>query len=95
MRNYISIGPSPYEENCAQVGEPGYREKALEECTRFIRLLRETCGPEPEGARLSVRWFPHDFGDYCEVVCSFNPESPASVEYAQRCEERAPATWEG
>ncbi len=95
MRNYISIGPSPYEENCAQVGEPGYREKALEECARFIRLLRETCGPEPEGASLRVMWFPHDFGEYAEVVCSFNPDMPASVAYASRCEERAPATWEG
>ena len=95
MRNYFCIGPSPCEENCAQVGEPGYREKALAECTRFIQLLRETFGPEPEGAQLSVKWFEHDFGGYCEVVCYFNPESQASVEYAQRCEDHAPATWEG
>ena len=95
MRNYISIGPSPYEEHCAQVGEPGYREKALEECARFIRLLRETCGSEPEGASLSVQWFPHDFGEYAEVVCYFNPNIHESVEYASRCEEGAPATWEG
>jgi hypothetical protein len=94
MRNYINIGPSPYEENCAQVGEPSYREKTLEECGRFIRLLRETCGPEPEGARLSVKWFSHDFGEYAEVVCHCNPDIPASVAYASRCEERAPATWE-
>jgi len=95
MPNYVCIGPSPYEEECAQVGETGYRAKALEECDRFIRLLRETFGPEPEGARLSIKWFAHDFGSYCEVVCHFNPEIPGSVEYAQRCEDHAPATWEG
>ena len=95
MHNSLGIGPSPYEENCAQVGETGYREKALEECARFIRLLRETCGPEPEGASLSVKWFEHDFGGYCEVVCYFTTESHAAVEYAQRCEDHAPATWEG
>jgi hypothetical protein len=95
MRNYFCIGPSPYEENCAQVGEPGYREKALAECTRFIQLLRDMFGPEPEGAQLSVTWFEHDFGAYCEVACYFNPESHASIEYAQHCEDHAPATWEG
>jgi len=95
MQNYFCIGPSPYEEDCAQVGAPGYREKALAECARFIQLLRDTFGPEPEGAQLSVKWFEHDFGPYCEVVCYFTTESHASVEYAQRCEDHAPATWEG
>ena len=95
MRDYLCIGPSPYDEQCTCVGEPNYRERALEECARFIRLLREKFGPEPEGTWLSVKWFPHDFGQYCEVVCHFNTDIPGSVEYAQRCEDSAPATWEG
>ena len=95
MHSYFCLGPSPSEEDCAQVGEPGYREKALKECARYIQLLRDTLGPEPEGARLSTKWFEHDFGVYCEVVCYFTTESHASVEYAQRCEDHAPATWEG
>ena len=95
MHNYFCIGPSPYEEECAQVGEPGYREQAVAECTRYIELLRRTIGPEPEGAALRVKWFAHDFGSYCEVVCDFNPDMPASVEYALRCEDHTPATWEG
>jgi len=95
MQNYFCIGPSPCEENCAQVGEPGYREHALAECTRFIQLLRDTFGPEPEGARLSIKWSEHDFGSYCEVVCHFNPDITGSIEYAQRCEDDAPTTWEG
>jgi hypothetical protein len=93
--NYVCIGPSPYEEDCAQVGEPGYREKALAECAQFIQLLREIFGPEPQGARLSVKWFDHDFGPYCEVVCYFTTEHTAAVAYAQRCEDDAPTTWEG
>jgi hypothetical protein len=72
MRDYFCIGPTPSNEDCAQVGQPNYREKALEECARFIRLLREKIGPEPEGAWLSVKWFEHDFGPYCEVVCYCN-----------------------
>ena len=95
MQNYFSIGPSPYEEDCAQVGTPGYRNKAVAECTRYIELLRKTFGPEPKGARLGIKWFDHDFGSYCEVVCYFNTENATALEYAQRCEDNAPATWEG
>jgi hypothetical protein len=94
MRDYISIGSSPYDEPCAQVGQPDYRKNAVAECTRFIELLRDTVGPEPEGARLSIKWFPHDFGDYAEVVCYYETNMSASVDYALRCEAETPATWE-
>jgi hypothetical protein len=94
MRDFISIGPTPCEESCAQVGEPDYREKALGECRRFILLLRKTFGPEPEGAWLSVKSFPHDFGTYYEVICYYNTAIPASVNYAFRCESETPAIWE-
>jgi hypothetical protein len=95
MRDFLSIGSSPWDENCVQVGQPDYYEKAREECTRFIRLLRQTFGPEPEGAHLVVKSFPHDFGDYLEVVCYFETESTEAVAYALRCEGETPATWEG
>ena len=95
MRDFINIGPTPCGEACAQVGEPDYHEKAVAECRRFLQLLRNKFCPEPEGAWLSVKWFPHDFGSYCEVVCYYNTDIPASVDYAFRCETETPATWEG
>jgi hypothetical protein len=61
MKTYLSLAPTPIEEDCAQVGTSGYREQVLEECARFMRLLRQKFGPEPEGAWLSVKWFDHDF----------------------------------
>jgi hypothetical protein len=94
MKTYVELAPAPIEEDCAQVGTPGYREQALDECARLIRQLRKTCGPEPEGAWLSVKWFEHDFGPYCEVVCYFNTDIPPSVEYAYTCEANLPATWD-
>ena len=70
-------------------------EKAtLRQCARYIELLRRTIGPEPEGAQLGIKWFDHDFGAYCEVVCYFNIEHKTAVAYAQRCEDDAPVTWE-
>jgi hypothetical protein len=62
MRDYISIGSTPCEESCAQVGQPDYARKARAECIRFIQLLRRRFGSEPEGAWLSVKAFDHDFG---------------------------------
>ena len=67
MRTYLELAPAPIEEECAQVGTPGYRDRALQECARLIRLLRKTFGPEPKGAWLSVKWFDHDFGPYCDL----------------------------
>lgn len=95
MRDFVCIGSAPCEEPCACLGEDDYHDRVLEECRRFIQLLRETFGAEPDGARLSVKSFPHDFGTYFEVVCYFNPDLPASVDYAYRCEDEAPTTWEG
>ena len=93
MKTYLSLAPAPTEEDCAQVGTPDYRDRALAECARFIRLLRQKIGPEPEGAWLSVQWFAHDFGPYCEVVCYYHTDIQASVEYAFHCEDNLPATW--
>ena len=94
MRNYFCIGASPSEEECAQVGQPGYRQQALAECQRFMQLIRDTLGPEPEGAALAIKSFDHDFGVYYEVVCWFDIENQAAQAYALRCESDAPATWE-
>jgi hypothetical protein len=93
MSNFITLGPTPADEPCAQVGEELYAEKARAECRRFIQLLRDTFGPEPSGAYLQVKAFPHDFGSYYEVVCHFNPDVPHSIDYALRLEREAPTEW--
>jgi hypothetical protein len=95
MRDYFSLGQTPSAEDCAQVGQPDYRRKALEECQRFIELIRNTLGPEPEGAEFAIKSFPHDFGTYYEVVIWFEPDDAAAVAYAVRCEDDAPTTWNG
>ena len=95
MKDYFCIGATPSEEDCAQVGTPDYHRKAIAECYRFIQLIRDTLGPEPEGAELRIKAFEHDFGTYHEVVCWFETDNEAAREYAVRCENDAPATWEG
>ena len=94
MENYFTLGPTPRDETCAYVGEDDYAPRARKECRRFIELLRKKFGPEPEGARLAVQSFPHDFGTYYEVVIHFDEDFPDSVEYALRCEDNLPGAWD-
>ena len=94
MRDFLNIGSSPIDEKCVQVGELDYASRAQQECARFIGLVRRTCGPEPEGAALQTKAFPHDLGTYYEVVCFFDPEIQASVDYAYRCAGETPRVWE-
>ena len=94
MANYLVLAPAPTEEDCVCVGEEDYMPRARAECQRFIALLRTKCGPEPAGARLAVKSFMHDFGDYVEVVCYFDENLPDSVAYALHCEANLPATWD-
>jgi hypothetical protein len=92
--DYIDIGSTPADEECAQVGSPDYARRAREECNRFINLIRHVVGPEPEGARLTVKSNPHDFGTYYEVVCYYDTENEEARKYAYRCERDAPTRWE-
>jgi hypothetical protein len=94
MRDFLNIGSTPCNEDCAQVGAHDYTERAVPECRRFIEVIRAKLGPEPEGARLAVKAFPHDFGTYHEVICYFEDSNPVAVEYAFKCESEAPATWD-
>ncbi len=93
-RDYVDIGSSPCDEDCAQMGAPDYYTRAKAECARFIELIRKTLGPEPEGARLAVKSNPHDFGAYYEVVCYYVDENDEARKYAYRGESDAPATWD-
>ena len=96
MREYIELGSSPCDEECAQVGQADYETAArIRECLRFIDAIRAKLGPEPPGARLVVKGFSHDYGTYYEVVCWYDPKIDESVEYAFRCESESPKTWEG
>ena len=95
MQDFITLGTAPIDERCAQLGQNDYDDKVKGECRRFIRLLRQTFGDEPPGARFAIRDFAHDFGTYYEVVVFFDTDDEEAAHYACRCEDELPATWEG
>ena len=94
MFEHVSIGASPINEPCAQVGAPDYHERSFKETRAYVNQLRRVLGEEPEGASLSVKSQPHDFGAYREVVCYFDGNNPVAVDYAFRAEEQQPTEWD-
>jgi hypothetical protein len=94
MRDYIDVGPAPPLEDCAQVGTPDYWERARCECRAYVNLLRRVLGQEPDGARLTVRSHPHDFGSYLSAACEYDPSIAGAIEYAMRCESDGPQEWD-
>jgi len=96
MTDHVTIGATPADEPCAQIGEEGYGLKALAECNRFRRVIRAALGPEPEGSRLLVHASAHDFGVYYEVAFRYDSAEAAHRAYAARCESREiPTKWSG
>jgi hypothetical protein len=93
MRDYVCLGCSPVDEKCVQVGEDNYSEKAKKECRKFINLIKRKFGEEPDGACLTVGSFPHDFGTYFQVICSFDDQNTKASDYAFNIEDYLPQTW--
>lgn len=85
-RDYITIGSSPASEDCAQLGSADYHERSRKEMKAFINQIRREFGPEPDGARLAIKSFPHDFGTYSEVVCYYDDTNEAAMDYAFKTE---------
>jgi hypothetical protein len=94
-RETIIVGSTPYDEECAQVGTPDYRQRAWVEMSVFIKQLRRQFGTEPEGCRLTIKAFPHDFGTYHEVVVIVDDSNnQAALEWAINVENNCPAHWD-
>lgn len=94
MRDYISIGSSPTDEPCAQVSSGNYDIQSRKECKAFLHQLRRHFGDEPYGAQLDIKYFPHDFGSYREVVCYYDDEDEEARDYAYKLESETPANWD-
>ena len=96
MRNFETIGCTPHDEDCAQVGRPDYAQRARVECRLFMQQIAKHY-PEPEKGYLAIKWFGHDFGTYCEVLAYFDDEDDESVTWAYDIEgdvKGVLATWD-
>lgn len=95
MRDYIHIGPAPASEDCAQVGETGFRERAKKEMQLYIdQTYRQFSELENSSVYLKAKWFQHDFGSYGEVVVCYDDENPEQIELALKIEREVLDYWD-
>jgi len=99
---YLELGPTPYNEDCAQVGTDNYSYKAGKECNIYSRqlwrFLKDKRGITQETAPYSfniiTKSFPHDFGSYYEVCAKYSDGDEVAIELAFWLEDNLPGEWD-
>ncbi|WP_059414444.1 hypothetical protein [Cupriavidus basilensis] len=86
----VEVGPAPFEEKCAQVGDPDYKVRSRRESAAYIRQLLRVFGSHaPAVLSFIRRGFAHDLGRYHEVVAYMNREGEQIFS-----EDRLPPMWD-
>lgn len=96
MTDYLNIGPTPYNVDCAQVGQSNYQTLSTIECRAFAlqcKRVLESYFPEVK-VRVGIKSFPHDFGTYWEVVVYYDPDNRDEVEQALYLESADLSDWD-
>ena len=95
MMNFETLSCVPCDEDCQQVGMDSYEPtKAKAECRAFLHQLIRQFGNPPEGARLTIKSFPHDWGNYMEVCGVFDENIEEAVNYVYNIEANLPENWD-
>lgn len=92
-KDSIDLDGSPCDEDCAQLGEPGYAVRAMAECRQYIKAIVRKLGEPPEGCELRVRSNRHDFGTYHTVAVIFDDRNEKAMRYAFAVESDGPTEW--
>jgi hypothetical protein len=97
--DYLTLGSTPSDEPCAQVGSENYRVCCLMEGQAFKQqLLRSNPDleqKENEGIiTLRLKGFPHDFGTYHELCVIYDEDNQDSIRTAHQIDEDLPENWD-
>ena len=95
VMEYMEIGSSPYEEDCAQVGSNGYVERANKELFAYMNQLKRLFpAAESLNVRFRIKWFSHDFGSYGEVCMHWDTGNEEADVYVYEIEKELPGYWD-
>lgn len=88
MTETLTIGASPAEEDCAQLGRtPDFQRLNRLEVDCYQAALIARYGPPPEGVAFARDTSTHDFGRYTELALRFDPTDEAHAAYAILADE--------
>ena len=86
MRDYLTIGTVPCNEDCTQNEPTGtYAAAQRREANLFAQQITRHY-PEPEAGYVTVKRFAHDFGGYFEACVVFDDEDEAATNWAFQVE---------
>lgn len=88
----LDVGPTPSDEDCAQIGDSDYYDVAKSECRRYMTGLT-LLFPPPIDAYFKIQGNPHDYGVYFSVAGRFNPENNDHLNWCRNLERDLPKTW--
>lgn len=94
MRDYMTLGPVPVDESCAQVGKDDFVEKERKELRAYRHQLERQFPDPPEGVTFGVKHFAHDFGSYGEVVAKYDDDDEKQLEFVYQIEANLPDKWD-
>lgn len=94
--DYITLGPTPPEEDCVQLGQPNYNFLTKLEVNAFINQLEREFSHwvENDWVLFDKKWFNHDFGRYCEVVVYYKSDDEVSRGCALSIDRHHRYTWD-
>lgn len=94
MRDWTTLGPTPAEEECEQVGTEKYDPyRARIETRVFVNMLRRIHKPEHTEIKLHTE-NGHDAGPYIEAAVYYDPQNDAAVQEMLRIEGGVPGKWD-
>lgn len=86
MRDYLTIGTVPTDEDCTQNEPTGaYVTAQRREAALFAEQIARHY-PEPEAGYVIVKRFAHEFGSYFEACVVFDDEDEAATNWAFQVE---------
>lgn len=94
MRDFITLGSAPIDEDCVQVSSRvNYIPAMRAECRRYKEMLEYIYPKLPESCYFGVKNFEHDFGTYFEVVIYYDDEIEEAVDFANDLQDNQPEKW--
>lgn len=94
---HITLGSTPASETCAQLGTPGYGERAISECDAYVGQLKrlfKAVHARDARCRLEVVDNPHDFGNYLEVHAQYHEDDKRALTDALWLDGHMPEEWD-
>lgn len=92
---YVSLSSAPVDERCAQLGAEFYNDDSLAECHAYrAQLARMYPFAKTKGVQIVIKAFPHEFGEYRELVAKYDEKNVVARTLAFSMESQLPQFWD-